>query len=294
MNESLRIAVTGGSGRVGQFVVRHLLDRGHRVINMDRCGGADERARFVQCDVRDYKDVAAKLRECDAVCHLADIPNVRTGPTTDEVYWSNARSSSVVLQAAADLHLRRVIYTSTCQIYGYAGDGHVPPRYLPVDEAHPPYPSNAYAISKTANEAFAQMTARNANMPVTIFRLPFVVIAEPDRSMLEAIEREDGPVDDGMRTFVHGDDCAAAYVAAFDAELGGCEVFNICADDVMSAEPIARRMAGNARFPSLPRDWPAYKSPLSNEKAKKMLGWSPQWSFADFFRRKMGREPVHG
>jgi len=71
---------------------------------------------------------------------LADIPNVKTGPPLDEVYWSNARSSGVVLQAAADLHLRRVVYTSTCQIYGMPRR-RVPPKYLPVDEAHPSYPS---------------------------------------------------------------------------------------------------------------------------------------------------------
>jgi len=293
MAEALRIAVTGGSGRVGKFVVRHLLDRGHHVINMDRRSDADERARFEQCDVRSYEDVSAVLSECDAVCHLADIPNVKTGPPLDEVYWSNARSSGVVLQAAADLHLRRVVYTSTCQIYGYAGEGRVPPKYLPVDEAHPSYPSNAYAISKTANEAFAQMTSRCADLPVTIFRLPYVMEREPDQKFLEGIEHDGGPLDNGMGTFVHGDDCAAAYVAALDSALGGCEVFNICADDVMSIKPIANRLS-HPEFPKLPAGWPALKSPVSSEKAKAKLGWRPQWSFADFFRRKMGREPVGG
>jgi nucleoside-diphosphate-sugar epimerase len=294
MSESLRIAVTGGSGRVGKFVVRHLLDRGHRVVNLDRRSEADERARFVQCDVRSYEEVSAALRDCDAVCHLADIPNVKTGPSIDEVYWSNARTSGVVLQAAADLQLRRVVYTSTCQIYGYAGEGRVPPKYLPVDEAHPSYPSNAYAISKTAAEMFAQMTSRCANLPVTIFRLPYVMEREPDRQALEGIEHDDSPVDNGLRTFVHGDDCGAAYVAALDSALGGCEVFNICADDVMSIKPITDQLARHPGFPKLPAGWPALKSPVSSEKAKANLGWKPKWRFADFFRRTMGREPLAG
>jgi UDP-glucose 4-epimerase len=289
MGQTLVVAVTGGSGRVGQPVVRRLLERGHRVKNLDRRGGADERASFVQCDVRNREELTAALAGCDAVCHLADIPNVGAGPSTDEVYWSNARSGSMVLQVAAELRLRRVVYTSTCQVYGFLGEGRIPPRRLPVDESHPHYPSNSYAISKTANEAFAELTARKTQMPVTIFRLPWVMTVEPDEKKLAMIERDDGAVDDGMRAFVWGEDAAEAYAAALECDLPGCEAFNICADDVVSVIPIAQRLARHAGFPALPADWPALKSPVSNEKAKNKLGWRPRWSFAEYFARKTGR-----
>jgi nucleoside-diphosphate-sugar epimerase len=293
--DSLRVAVTGGSGRVGRFVVRHLLERGYRVINLDRRRGDDERARFVYCDVRSRDTLAMALGDCDAVCHLADIPHVRLGPSLDEVYWSNARSGSAVLQTAADLRLRRVIYTSTCQVYGFFDDGRIPPVRLPVDETHPHYPSNAYAISKTATEAFAEMTSRRQNLAVTILRLPGVMVEEPSNQRLAAIEREDGPIDDGLKTFVQADDAARAYVAALESNLPGCEAFNICADDVMSALPIAGRLARrHPDFPQLPADWPPHKSPMSNDKAKAKLGWRPTWSFVDFFRRRLGRDPLAG
>jgi len=292
MSESLRVAVTGGSGRVGRSVVRHLLDHGHQVTNLDRRPGDDQRARFVYCDVRSRETVASVLADCDAVCHLADIANVRVGPSLDEVYWSNARSGAVILQTAADLRLRRAVYTSTCQVYGFFDEGRVPPVKMPVDETHPTFPSNAYAISKTANEAFAHMTSRLKNLPVTIFRLPWVMISEPNDKRLAALEKEDGPMDDGLATFVYVEDAARAYVAALESDQSGCEIFNIVADDAMSAAPIAQRLARrHPDFPQLPADWPSHKSPIINEKAKSRLNWRPKWSFVEFFGRRLGRDP---
>src|SRR5205823_15132505 len=115
----MRVAVTGGSGRIGSFVVKELIGRGHEVINIDRrqpaqAGGA----RFVFAHLGQREQVQPVLEQVEAVCHLGEIPSVNAGSSPEYVFAENVRAGSVVMQTAADLKLRRVIYTSSCQVYG--------------------------------------------------------------------------------------------------------------------------------------------------------------------------------
>src|SRR4051812_27967356 len=110
----MRIAVTGGSGRIGAYVVRELLSRGHEVINLDRRAAKDPAngARFVVIDLARRELVQPIFEQVEAVCHLGEIPSVNAGVSPEEVYAQNTRAGAVVLQTAADLKLKRVIYTS--------------------------------------------------------------------------------------------------------------------------------------------------------------------------------------
>ena len=77
------------------------------------------------------------------------MPSIHAGPTPRDVWADNTRAGSVVLQTAADLKLPRVIYTSTCQVYGmWEGASPAVPQRLPFDETHPLAPGNAYAMWK--------------------------------------------------------------------------------------------------------------------------------------------------
>ena len=284
MAGSLRIAVTGGSGRVGRFIVRELLDRGHQVVNLDRRPGDDDRARFVDCDIRLRESVTPVLATCDAVCHLAEIPNLEGGVPLDEVYWTNARSGSVVLQAAADLHLRHAVYASSCQVYGCWGAGSVSPCRFPIDETYPIQPMNAYAVSKVANETFAKYLCGHDGASISIFRFPWVMIQDFDNAQWQHFEQNDGPLHDGFNTFIHATDLARAFAAAVEFGRSGCEIYNLSAPDILSVFPLRQRLEKHhPDFPPLPPDWPEFKSPVVTEKAQAMLGWKPQWSFLEHF-----------
>ena len=123
----LRIAVTGGSGYIGQHVVRHLVERGHSVINLDRRQAHEPVARLAYADLTRRELVHPLLETVDAVCHLGAIPNLR-GHAPDHVYAHNTAVAAAVLQSAADLKLKRVIYTSSCQAYGCFGEPRSRPR----------------------------------------------------------------------------------------------------------------------------------------------------------------------
>jgi len=277
--------VTGGSGRVGNDVVTALLDCGHAVVNFDRRKQRDERATYVFGDVRNRAQVQAAMSGCDVVCHLAEIPGPHLPVAVDEIYWGNACAGAVVMQSAMDLKLQRIIYTSSCQVYGTWEDG-VPPVRLPMDEMHPLQPGNVYALSKVANEGYAQVVHHVSGMPISIFRFPRVMndwFLTP--LMVRKVMEDDGP-SDGFETYVHATDAAKAYVAAIDADRPGIEAYNLMADDMASGFPIRPRLLKHhPDFPKLPEDWPDYKSPVSTQKAWEHLHWKAAWNFREYAAR---------
>jgi nucleoside-diphosphate-sugar epimerase len=287
MPEQLRVAVTGGSGKVGRWIVRRLAERGHQVVNLDRVPGDEGVGRFIQCDVRERNAVAAGLRHCDAVCHLAEIPTSHIDMPREEIYWNNARAASVVLQTAADLKLRHAVYASSVQVYGSWGEHHVPPVRLPIDESCPVRPMNVYGASKAANEVFAHYLSRREKMGISIVRFPGVVATKEMEDGLWKYRDYNGKLADGMCTFIHASDLAEAFVMAVERNKEGCEVYSLSAEDILSVVPLRERLERHhPDFPALPEGWPDLKSPLLFEKAKKLLGWEPRWTFAKYLRER--------
>jgi nucleoside-diphosphate-sugar epimerase len=287
MPQQLRVAVTGGSGNVGKWLVRCLLDRGHRVVNLDRAGAGDERAQFVQCDIHDRAAIEPVLCECDSVCHLAEIPTSIGGIPKEEVYANNTRAAAVVLQTAAELRLRHAVYASTCQVYGSWGEHHVAPLRLPIDESCPVNPRNVYAASKVANEVFAKYLSQRENFGISVVRFPGIVASKEKEEGLWKYAKWDGEVSDGFCTILHAGDLARGIAAALEACRPGFEVYNLGAEDILSAVPLKDRLdRHHSDFPPLPANWPPLKSPLLIEKAQRLLNWYPLWSFAKYLRER--------
>jgi nucleoside-diphosphate-sugar epimerase len=289
----MRVAVTGGSGRVGSVLIRHLLERGYSVINLDRRQASEPLARFVYVDLRLREQVQAALEQVDAVCHLGEIPNANVSLSPDEVYWHNTRCGSVVMQSAADLKLQRVLYTSSCQVYGFwAGRGpeKAKPLHLPMDETHLVNPQNVYALSKACNEQYAKLMATTHGLSIASIRLPWVMNHVP-LDDLSWIDKHRGD-SDGLGTYLHGDDAARAFVAALENPRPGYEVYHFSATDVISGIPLRQRLAQSSPdFPPLPEDWAPFRSPVLTHKAREHLGWEPQFAIIDHYREKYGRDP---
>ncbi|HYG76628.1 MAG TPA: NAD(P)-dependent oxidoreductase [Planctomycetota bacterium] len=290
----LRVAVTGGSGRIGKHVISQLLARGHSVINLDRKEAARPEARLMYVDLRRRDIIQPIFETVDAVCHLAEIPNVNGPYSPDEVYAHNAQAGAVVLQTAADLKLKRFVYTSSCQAYGMWGDHRIAPQRLPMDETHPLLPQNAYGMAKMANERYAEMVSRNQGLSLAIFRFPWVLdfdIEADEEGLWMALARSKNPTE-GMATYVHVTDAASAYVLAIENPRPGCEAYHFSADEIFSCLPLRERQAKHEpKHPPLPADWPNYKSPLITDKARQHFGWKPIWNAVEMYRKKFGREP---
>ena len=168
-----RILVTGGAGFIGSHLVRRLVSEGYQAVtvldNFSRGCTANlttvwESIRFVRGDIRDRDVVARLMQNSDVVFHLAAQSNVM-GAVQDVNYSSstNIVGTATVLQAARDAGVRRLVFTSSREVYG-------DPSHLPVPETAPLCPKNPYGMSKVAGEMCCAMST-GSPLETVILRL---------------------------------------------------------------------------------------------------------------------------
>lgn len=295
MSGPLRIAVTGGSGRIGQRLVTLLVSHGHQVVSLDQRPQPTCPARFVFGDLRDRSLLHRVFADVDAVAHLGEIPNVEAPVSPDTVYHHNTAVGSAVMQTAADLGVKRLVYASSCQAYGLWGQQRIAPVQWPMDETHPLLPQNAYGLAKAMNEGYARLIARLHDVSVAIFRFPWVLDKRPDFTLADDrtwLESQTGPCE-AVGIHVHLDDLAEAFRLALEQPRAGCEAYHFASDDVLTAQHVRERQRlHEPTFPPLPEDWPFAKSPLITAKAREHFGWQPQWNLVEHYRRVVGRDPM--
>src|SRR5688500_3077009 len=117
----MRALVTGGSGKLGQFVVRDLAENGYDVVSVDqrRVESIPDGVRFVRPALHDVGQVAGAMRDGEAVVHLGAIPNPY-GHADEVVFANNPQATCAVLQAASLLGVKKAVIASSCSAYGAA------------------------------------------------------------------------------------------------------------------------------------------------------------------------------
>src|SRR5260221_9384288 len=174
---SKRVLVTGGSGKVGKWVIDDLLAHGYLVTNADRQKA--DNVQTIDVDLRDMGHTYAAMAGVDAIVHLAAIPSPQGHPP-EVVFQTNVMSTFNVLQAASTLGIRKVVIASSLSALGLAYSFRpVDLRYFPIDEAHPLLAQDAYGLSKIAGEELAiGFSRRDPTLSVTSLR--FTLIVTPD------------------------------------------------------------------------------------------------------------------
>jgi nucleoside-diphosphate-sugar epimerase len=279
----MKILVTGGSGRLGQFAIAELLEHGHEVIDADRRpppeGG--RAVRFVETDLSDVGQVAGLLKTCDAVVHLGAIPSPWGHP--DEVVFShNTINTYAVFQAAWITGIQKVAFASSASAYGMAWSVESrPPLFVPVDESHPFLVAEPYGLSKEVDERTAEMFHRRSGMQAVALRFHWV--ARPDE--LEAVKATGGADPAGhpnnLWAYVDARDAASAIRLAVEVDGLGFEPFNITAVDTLCSAPTQELI--DQFFPDIDRraPLPGYATCFPIEKAARLLGWRPMYSGRD-------------
>jgi UDP-glucose 4-epimerase len=170
-----KVLITGGAGFIGAHLVERLLARGDEVVVLDNMKRASRdklaehvrrgRVRVVEDDIRHFGAVAEVVRGCETVFHLAAQSNVM-GSVDDPDYsiTTNVLGTFNVLRASAEAGIRRLIFTSSREVYG-------DPTTLPVAEDHPLVGKNAYGASKVAGEAYCRSFAATHGLTVQVVRL---------------------------------------------------------------------------------------------------------------------------
>lgn len=175
----MRVLVTGSEGFIGSHLTEMLLDMGYDVrafVLYNSFGqwgwldtlSADKQAALdvVMGDVRDPVFVRRAMEGVDCVFHLAALIAIPYSYYAPDAYVdTNIKGTLNVLNAARDLHTRRVLVTSTSEVYGTA-------QYVPIDERHPYQGQSPYSATKIAADRLAESYFRSFSLPVTIVR-PF-------------------------------------------------------------------------------------------------------------------------
>ncbi|HEX8834268.1 MAG TPA: NAD(P)-dependent oxidoreductase [Abditibacteriaceae bacterium] len=238
----MKILVTGVGGRIGSAVARELLEHGHEVRGLDRTGFPEDlrdRIERVYCDLTDRLAVMAAADGCDAIAHLAAIPN----PTHSEeiITHNNVVGTQYVLAAAEANGIKRVALASSCTVYGLAFAHHqFDPQYLPMDEKHPTLPQDLYGLSKLMNEHTAATYTRRCGMTTVCLRLPMVIRFNTQRARWQAHMLHHGHErrSNDLWTYLEVTDAARAFRLSIEKPLEGHHVLIVAARDSYIAADI--------------------------------------------------------
>lgn len=171
----MKALVTGGAGFIGSHLVDALVERGGQVVVLDNLhrGSRDnlqahqalDTVQLIEGDIRNMDAVISASVGCDVVFHLAAQANVM-GALADSDYsvTTNVVGTDNVLRAASHSGVRRVVFTSSREVYGE-------PASLPVPETAPLQAKNLYGASKIAGEAYCAAWTGSRGMECQVVRI---------------------------------------------------------------------------------------------------------------------------
>ncbi len=284
-----RIAVTGGSGKLGRAVVQDLLDHGNEVVNLDHTPpaaspGSNTPASYTKVDLTDFGQVVEALTaiddrydRLDAVVHLAAIPAPGLLPNA-ATFHNNITATYNVFAAARTAGIKTVVWASSETVLGLPF-GTTPPPYLPADEDYPARPNSSYSLAKHLEEQMAEQFCR-WDPALTMIGLRFSNVMEPaDYEAFPGYDADPHARSWNAWGYIDARDGAQAVRRALAYTSPGVEIFVIAnADTVMSRSSAS--LAAEV-FPDLPikKKLGEHETLLSIDKARRLLGYDPTHSW---------------
>lgn len=305
-----KVLITGADGFIGSHLTEALVRQGHEVRafvyynSFNKWGWLDQCAPDVKGkfevfagDIRDPHGVRTALSGCDEVLHLAALIAIPYSYHSPDTYVdTNIKGTLNVLQAAREHGVRRLIHTSTSEVYGTA-------RFVPITEDHPLQGQSPYSASKIAADQLAYSFYASFGLPVVIAR-PFNTYG-PRQSARAVIPTIITQVAGGQRKirlgavsptrdFSYVQDTVNGFLAVLNSDAGIGEVVNFGSNFEISVGDTARLIAEvmNTEIEIVtdedrlrPQDSEVERLWAENAKAGRLFGWQPEYSGRDGFKR---------
>ena len=299
-----KVLVTGSDGFIGSHLVEELVKKGYEVKafvyynSFNNWGWLDtldksimDHVEVFAGDVRDPNGVREAMKGCDAVFHLAALIAIPFSYHSPDAYVdTNIKGTLNILQAARDLGTKRVLVTSTSEVYGTA-------QYVPIDEKHPYQGQSPYSATKIGADRLAESFYRSFDLPVTIVR-PFNTFGprQSARAVIPTIitqllagkeEIKLGSLTP-TRDFNYVKDTAHGFIAMYESDKTIGQEINIATQKEISigqlAEELIRQINPNARIICDEDRLRPEKSEVnrllgSNAKILELTDWKPQFTF---------------
>jgi NAD dependent epimerase/dehydratase len=305
-----KILVTGADGFIGSHLTETLVRQGYDVrayvcYNSFNSWGwldhsaEDVRGKFevVTGDIRDSHGVRQAMKGCDSVMHLAALIAIPFSYNSPNTYIETNISGTLnILQAARELDVKKVIHTSTSEVYGNA-------RFVPISEDHPLQGQSPYSATKIAADQLAYAFFTSFALPVITVR-PFNTYGprQSARAVIPTIITQiintSKPIKLGAlfttRDFSFVQDTVSGFIAALNSEKGFGEVFNLGSGFEISigdvANLISKIMGVTLEISEDQKRFRPEKSEVDrlwadNRKARSSLGWTPEFGGLEGFKR---------
>jgi len=316
-----KILVTGAAGFIGSHLVEKLVEEGYQVKAFVRYNSSGtwgwletlpaavmSQVEVFPGDIRDSNGVREAMRGCNAVFHLAALISIPFSYHSPDTYVdNNIKGTLNILQAARELEMRRVLVTSTSEVYGTA-------QYVPIDEKHPFQGQSPYSATKIGADRLAESFYRSFDLPVTIVR-PFNTYGprQSARAVIPTIitqllaGREEIKLGSltPTRDFNYVKDTVNGFYQIYKSDRTIGEEINIATQSEISigqlAEELIRQINPNARIICDEQRLRPEKSEVNrllgcNEKIKRLTDWEPEYTLEqgiaatiDFLRNNMER-----
>jgi dTDP-glucose 4,6-dehydratase len=301
------VLVTGAAGFIGSHLTERLVSLGARTRVLLRYTSAASRGWLEQSpsvdqlevvfgDISDRDVVASAMRGVDVVFHLAALIGIPYSYDAPGSYIrTNVDGTAAVLHAARGAGVKRIVHTSTSEVYGTA-------VRVPMPEDHPLQPQSPYAASKASADMLALSYHRSFGLDVTIVRpfntygprqsnravIPTIVTQALSRSAIELGHLSP------TRDYTHVADTVDGFVRVGEAEGVAGETFNLGTGHEISVGDLAARIQsilGTAR-PVVVH--PARERPATSEverlcadttRIRTRLGWAPTLTLDEGLRQ---------
>ena len=282
-----RIVFTGGTGKAGRHAVPHLAAKGHTILNVDLQPLDVPGVPTLIADVTDAGEIFNALTTHfgldgfeagrppgppDAVVHFAAIPRVLIRPD-NVTFAANAVGTYNVIEAAMKLGVRKVVIASSETTYGVCfAEGDRDFHAFPLEEDYDSDPMDSYGLSKVVNERTARAFAMRYGADVYALRIGNVI--EPHE-----YDAFPGYLADPMSrkrnawSYIDARDLGEIVHLCLEKDGLGFQVFNATNDTITARVPTAEFLGTHCPDTPLTREMGEWEAPLSNRKAREVLGF---------------------
>lgn len=271
----MRIAITGGSGRVGRATVEQAHALGHSIVSLDQRKPEQiiesERVSYIEADISDYDALERAFKGCDALIHLAAIPSPRSHPD-HIVHNNNVVGSYNAMMAAVKNGIRKICQASSINATGAVYSRWPRYDYFPLDEQHPTYNEDPYSLSKWICEIQADsLVRRYEDLTIASLRYHGVYPQQPQlKTSLADVTEHDAA---HLWGYCLLEAVVRANLAAIEASYVGHEVFYIVSPTTSTDIPSLELKQKYFPEVELRGDLSGRNGFYDCSKAERLLGW---------------------
>ncbi|MDG6906355.1 MAG: NAD(P)-dependent oxidoreductase [Nitrososphaerota archaeon] len=300
----MKVLVTGGTGAIGSWVPRELVDAGFQPVVYDAMPDTLllkdilEKIEIVKGDIADFPQLIGILKKMsiDAIIHCASLIGANT--TVNPLYTLkvNVEGTVNIFEAARILDIKRVVFASALAAVGPVEPEYGYPQFKPLEEDHPCNPQELYGITKEAAERYGLFYAKSYGLDLIALR--FTQLYGPGRMarhgsfnlidiMIDAAYNDKSyelPSGADFETeWTYTRDDARALVSALIAQGVKHRVFNIGSGEFSSVQkiidtvktkfPMAKIRVGSGR--NIPLPLPSLR--FNTTRASEELHFSPKY-----------------